>query len=110
MNTEEVVRLLGSDGGILAGDRRTQERRVPCDDPIPVRITVEDSHATSVYAHVINVSKSGLGLRSDKPFKRGMKITLDMNGAFVSGDVCYCIHDRENSALYKIGVKIDDWK
>jgi hypothetical protein len=38
-----------------------------------------------------------------------MKITVDMNGAFISGDVCYCIHDRDNSALYKIGVKIDEF-
>jgi hypothetical protein len=109
MNIEEVIGLLRSDRPVPVVDRRVQERRIPCDDPIPVRITAEDSHATSACAHVINVSKSGLGLRSDKPFKRGMKITVDMNGAFISGDVCYCIHDRDNSALYKIGLKIDDF-
>jgi PilZ domain len=108
MNTEEVIWLLGSAGAVLAADRRVQERQMPC-DPIPVRISAQDSHATSASAHVINVSKSGLCLRSDKPFKRGMKITVDMNGAFISGDVCYCIHDRDNSALYKIGLKIDDF-
>jgi hypothetical protein len=108
MNTEEVIRLFRSDGPAVAADRRAQERRIPCDDPIPVRITVEDNCAPSVYAHVLNVSTSGLGLRSDKPFKRGMKIIVEMNGAFISGDVCYCIHDRDNATLYKIGVKIDD--
>jgi hypothetical protein len=110
MNIEEVIRLLRSDGPVAAADSEDPGRRISCDEPIPVRITLEDSLATPVYAHahVINVSKSGLGLRSDKPCKRGMKITVDMNGAFISGDVCYCIHDRDNAAFYKIGVKIDD--
>ena len=86
--------------------QRRLEKRIPC-DPSPVRITPEYDFGT-VEGSVVDVSKSGLRLRLPKNFRRGAKITAEMNGLVIIGSIRYCREHEKNRGFFDMGLRIDD--
>jgi hypothetical protein len=85
-------------------ERRKEERRLPC-DPSPVRVLAE-GHLTFVSGYFLNVSKSGLGLCVDKPFQRGMRVTVEATRLLIRATVRHCTQKANDS--FVIGLQIDD--
>ena len=113
MDTEQVVvGLLRGDfpkGAAVAEGRR--EHRIPCDPPVPVDIIVPvdivipvDGGFAAVEAHVINVSKSGLGIRAKKPVHKNTKISVKMKGVWITGNIRHCV--QSDTSLYEMGLQV----
>jgi PilZ domain len=101
--TAWVGKLLGLESRL---EHRTREKRIPC-DPSTVRITAEGDLAT-VEAYVVDASKSGLKLRTDKYFRIGARVAVEMNGLLIRGTIRYRCVQKTSSASYDAGMKIDE--
>jgi hypothetical protein len=108
MNTKEVVAglLRGDFSNVVAtsSDRRSEERRTLCDHT-PARINLEGSFSP-IEALIVNVSKSGLGMRLDKRIPQGVKATVETNSLIVSGSIRYCVENRDRSAFH-LGFQVE---
>jgi hypothetical protein len=85
--------------------QQRREKRIPC-DPSRVRITAEDSLAT-VDGYAVDVSRSGLKLRTDEYFRIGAHVAVEMNGLLIRGTIRYRCAQKTTSASFEIGMKID---
>jgi PilZ domain len=98
-----VGKLLGLESRL---EHRTREKRIPC-DPSTVRITAEGDLET-VDGYVVNVSKSGLKLRTDKYFRCARKVAIEMAGLLIRGSIRYRCVQTTNPGSFEMGVRIDD--
>jgi PilZ domain len=104
MNTEQVViGLKRGDFGAIATDRRVDERR-PC-EPTPVRIFAEGD-PSGIEALVVNVSKSGIGMRLDRRVTSGAKVRVEMKAIIITGSIRYCTSSRD-AGWFDVGLQID---
>jgi hypothetical protein len=104
MNTQQVViGLKRGDFGDVATERRSEERR-PC-EPTPVRIVLEGDPA-GIEALIVNVSKSGIGMRIDRRLIAGTKATVETNSLIIAGTIRYCVNNRD-AGWFDLGFKID---
>jgi hypothetical protein len=87
-------------------EQRRREKRIPC-DPSRVRITAEGSLAT-VGGYVVDVSRSGLKLRTDEYLRIGAEVAVEMDGLLIRGTIRYRYAQKTKSAAaFEIGIKTD---
>jgi hypothetical protein len=86
-------------------EQRRREKRIPC-DPSRVRITTEGGLAT-VEGYVVDVSRSGLKLRTDEYFRIGVPVAIEMDGLLIRGTIRYRCAQKTKPASFEIGMKID---
>src|SRR5919109_2387656 len=98
MNREQVVvGLLRGEFTDRAAAEERREQRTSCNPPVPVDIVVPidivipvEGGFAAIEAHVVNVSKSGLGIRTKKSVQKDTEISVRMNGAWITGNVRHC--------------------
>jgi PilZ domain len=102
-----VIGLLRGDFSGIATrtERRSKEKRIPC-DPAPVQISPEGGLA-AIHGYVVDVSKSGIRIRSNTRLQRGVKVTAKIHSVLMTGRLRYCIQNRHTSS-FDIGLQIDD--
>ena len=103
MNAQQASGLEPIDFAVLAVERRRDERR-PC-EPTPARIIIEGD-LSAIGAHVVNVSKSGLGMRLDRRLLPDTRATVEMNANRVTGSVRWCVKNR-GGGWFDLGFQID---
>jgi PilZ domain len=86
-------------------ERRRREKRIPCDH-VMVRITADGS-LTTVEGYVVDVSNSGLKLRTDNYFRTGVRVAVEMNGLLIRGTIRYRCVQKTDSESFAIGIKIE---
>jgi hypothetical protein len=85
--------------------KRRADKRIPC-NPSRVRITAEGD-LTTVEGYVLDVSKSGLRLRTDRYFPRARNVAVEMSGLLIRGSIRYCCAQKENPRSFDLGLRID---
>jgi hypothetical protein len=104
MNTEQVVMgLKRGDFGATAADRRIEERW-PC-EPTPVRIFTEGD-PSGIEAFVVDVSKSGIGMRVYRRVTSGATVRVEMKTVIITGNIRYCLSKRDGGS-FDVGLRIE---
>ncbi|MGI8960310.1 MAG: PilZ domain-containing protein [Bryobacteraceae bacterium] len=85
---------------------RRVENRIPC-NLSRVRITAEGDLAT-VEGQVVDVSKSGLRLRTDKYFPLARKVAVEMDGLLIRGSIRYRCVLKGNPGSFDMGLLFDE--
>jgi hypothetical protein len=115
MDTEQLVvdLLRGESPTRAAGTEERREQRIPCDPPVPVDMVVAvdivipvGGGFAAIKAHVVNVSKSGLGIRAKEPVQKNTQISVKMKGVWITGKVRYCV--QIDTSLYDMGLQVSD--
>jgi len=104
MNTEQlVIGLKRGDFGVKAADRRIDERRT-C-EPTPVRIFTEGD-PSGIEALVVNVSKSGIGMRIYRRVTSDTKVRVEMKAIVITGSIRHCMSSGD-AGWFDVGLQID---
>ena len=104
MNTQQVIiGLKRGDFVDVATERRSEERR-PC-EPTPVRILIEGD-PVGAEALIVNVSKSGIGMRLDSRLPAGVKATVKTGVLIIAGTIRYCVNNKD-VGWFDLGFQID---
>jgi hypothetical protein len=104
LNMEQVVI------GLKRGDfgEAATERRRPC-EPTPVRLVAErdplGSDPLGVEALIVNVSKSGIGMRLDRRIMPGTKVRVETSAITVTGIIRYCVNNLDKG-WFDLGFEI----
>jgi hypothetical protein len=88
----------------VATERRREGRR-PW-EPAPVRILIEGD-PVGVVALIVNVSKSGIGMRVESRLPAGVKATVKTSAFIVTGTIRYCANNK-NGGWFDLGFQIDE--
>ena len=78
-------------------------------EPIPARLT--DLYVENVPVAVLDISRSGIGLKVEQPFKTNLPVLIECDGLLITGNVRHCM--RLTKGGFLLGMKIhriiDTW-
>jgi hypothetical protein len=102
----DLLQALPATSG-MAFDARRKELRIP-QEPILVRIALDGGEFIPVIAELVNVSKSGIGLKTSRPLPipPGTSLVVEIRSILITGTVRYCVPSRNPAGAYNVGLEI----
>jgi hypothetical protein len=80
------------------------EGRVPVEAQPALVTVLEGCNSDKIPVSVVNISRKGLGLRSDRRIPQDVWVKIDLSYALVFGEVKHCSQDEKG---YRVGIRTD---